>query len=305
AQLTNTVAMVRPSYFSFNPQTPDNYFQTKPSTSESEVRDAAMAEFDRMVSQLTDLHLNVVVLESPLGPNGEITPDAVFPNNWFSTHPGKLVLYPMKAPNRRMERQPDALKAALASVNVVYPETVDLTADEHEGGVLEGTGSMVLDRTNKIAYALQSQRTTEDELNKWAKIMGYRPHFFHALDLGSKPVYHTNVVMSVGQDFAVVCTQAIASADEKKVLVASLKDSGKEVVDITIDQMYEMCGNVLQVLNTRGESHIVMSDRAQKGFTSDNIKVLEKNGIIVPVKIDTIETVGGGSARCMLAEIFS
>ena len=304
-QLTDTVVMIRPDTFGFNPQTGlDNSFQHQPTVSEAETRQQALGEFGKMVTKLEDHGLRVVVLNSPLGPKGEITPDAIFPNNWFSTHPGKLVLYPMKAPNRRLERQPEALKKALLGVKVLYPQTIDLTTDEQSGQILEGTGSLVLDRTHKVAYAIESQRTTEPEFNKWSHLMGYEPVFFHAVDFGGKPVYHTNVIMSVGKGFAVVCTQAIQTADERERVVKKLAGTGKAVLEISMDKMYDMCGNVLQTLNTQGEKLVVMSERAQKAFGADQLKVIERNGLIVPVKIDTIETVGGGSARCMMAEIF-
>lgn len=305
-QLTDTVVMIRPDTFGFNPQTGlDNTFQHQPTASEAETRQQALSEFGEMVTKLESHGLRVVVLNSPLGPNGEITPDAIFPNNWFSTHhPGKLVLYPMKAPNRRLERQPEALKKALLGVKVLYPQTIDLTADEQSGQILEGTGSLVLDRTHKVAYAIESQRTTETEFDKWSRLMGYEPVFFHAVDFGGKPVYHTNVIMSVGESFAVVCTPAIQTADERERVVKRLTDSKKTVLQITMDQMYDMCGNVLQTLNAHGERLVVMSKRAQKAFTPAQLKVIERNGLIVPVGIDTIETVGGGSARCMMAEIF-
>ncbi len=306
SQLTDAVVMIKPDTFGFNPQTGvDNSFQHEPTASEAETRQQALSEFGEMVTKLEGHGLRVVVLNSPLGPNGEITPDAIFPNNWFSTHyPGKLVLYPMKAPNRRLERQPEALKKALSSINVLYSQTIDLTADEQSGQILEGTGSLVLDRTHKIAYAIESQRTTEEEFNKWSQIMGYEPVFFHAVDFGGKPVYHTNVIMSVGEGFTVVCTAAIETADEKEFVVKKLAGTGKTVLEITMDQMYNMCGNVLQTSNTQGQKLVVMSERAQNAFGPDQLKVIKRNGLVVPVKIDTIETVGGGSARCMMAEIF-
>lgn len=304
-QLTDTIVMVRPDYFGFNPQTgSDNAFQHRPDDQESAIRSQAMGEFDKMVEKLENHGLQVVLLGSPLSPSGEITPDAVFPNNWFSAHPGKLVLYPMRAQNRRWERQPEALREALMGINVLYPQTLDLTKDEDSGFFLEGTGSLVLDRVKRIAYAIGSQRTNEAELNKWAREMNYIPLFFNAVDFGGSPVYHTNVIMSVGEDFAVVCTEAIKSPDEKEKVTRSLADSGKSVVEITMDQIYQMCGNILQTSNTKNEKLVVMSERARKAFTPDNMKVLERNGVVVPVKIDTIETVGGGSARCMMAEIF-
>lgn len=304
-QLTSRIVMVKPTFFGYNVQTAkDNTFQHMLTEGECEVRDRALAEFEEMRNKLSEVGLTVVVLDSPVGETGEETPDAIFPNNWFSTHPSKLLLYPMRAHNRQLERQPESLKRALLGINVLYPETVDLTSDENDGRILEGTGSLVLDRVNRVAYGLESQRTNKAEFEKWCELMGYEPHFFHAIDFGGRPIYHTNVVMSVGERFAVVCAQSIAEADERKRLIYRLEDSGKEVVLISMAQMYGMCGNILQTINNKGDKLMVMSERAKSNFTSNDMEVLERNGLVVPVKIDTIETVGGGSARCMMAEIF-
>ncbi|KKU02634.1 MAG: hypothetical protein UX99_C0007G0048 [Candidatus Amesbacteria bacterium GW2011_GWB1_47_26] len=304
-QVTNSFVMVRPSYFGFNAETgKDNTFQSRVDSPEDVVRQSALSEFGAMVETLERSGLKIVVLESPLGPSGEITPDAIFPNNWFSTHPKTLVLYPMKAANRRWERQPENLTKALLGMNVIYPETIDLTADEQNGLILEGTGSLVLDRQNRTAYALGSQRTNEQELQKWCETMKFKPHFFHAVDFGGRPVYHTNVVMSVGEGFAVVCTEAIQSANEKECLINALRDTNKTVVEITMNQMYNMCGNILQTINVLGDHLVIMSQKALKAFSNNELKMIERNGLVVPVRIDTIETVGGGSARCMMAEVF-
>ncbi len=304
-QITNKFVMVRPNYFGFNPETGvDNVFQNRLDSPEGEVRERAMREFNKMVERLGAYGMTVVLLDSPLGSNGEITPDAIFPNNWFSTHPEELVLYPMKAKNRRMERQPEQLRSALLGINVVYPETLDLTGDEEEELVLEGTGSLVLDRSNKIAYALGSQRTSRKELIKWSQLMGYEPFFFHAVDMGGRPVYHTNVVMSVGEKMAVVCLEAMQEADEREGLMNRLEETGKEFVIITMAQMYDFCGNILQTENRRGDELVIMSERARGAFSHNQLQVIERHGLVVPVAIDTIETVGGGSARCMMAEIF-
>lgn len=304
-QLTNKIVMVRPNFFGYNLQTAvDNSFQHEPSEKESETRDKALEEFGQMTQKLGEVGLTVVILNSPLGEGGEETPDAVFPNNWFSTHPGKLVLYPMRAHNRRLERQPENLRRELLGMNVLYPETVDLTDDENDGLILEGTGSLVLDRVSRIAYGLESQRTNKAEFEKWCELMGYEPYFFHAVDFGGRPVYHTNVVMSVGEAFAVVCAESVAQADERERLIERLERSGKEVIVISMEQMYGMCGNILQTVNSGGEKLVVMSERARKNFLPRDMEVIERNGLVVPVKIDTIETVGGGSARCMMAEVF-
>lgn len=309
-QLTDTVVMISPDQFGFNPQTDDNVYQHRPAN-EIEARNNALEEFRVMVETLQAHDIAVVVLPTPVNPN-EAIPDAIFPNNWVSHHSegsesgGTLVIYPMRTPNRRAERQIDNLKGALTSVGISSPDVVDFTADENEGRILEGTGSLVLDREHKIAYAMESQRTTKEEFDAWCSNMGYEGVFFHAQDAtrNGQPVYHTNVVMSVGKEFAVLCSDAIPDANERAMVEQRLQDSGKNLIRITVEQMGMFCGNVLQVLSTKGEPKIVMSQNAHDAFTDEQKQQLSHYGELVVVNIPTIEDVGGGSARCMLAEVF-
>lgn len=301
-QLTNTVVMISPDQFGFNPQTAvTNAFQNKPKD-EKETRDAALKEFNNMVQKLRKYNINVLVLKSR---TDVITPDAVFPNNWFSSHQeGKIVLYPMLAPNRRAERQPDALKKVLSQVGIDNLRIVDLSDGENRGNILEGTGSLVLDRKNKIAYAMESPRTTKEMFYEWCIKMEYQAIFFHAYDKNSLPIYHTNVVMSIGEGFTVVCLESIKNSMEKQKIIEKLKEDGSALIPISLKQVYSFCGNILQLKPAKGNKIIVLSETAFEAFSLEQKIQLEKFGELVTVDISTIEKVEGGSARCMLAEIF-
>ncbi|MBI2022391.1 amidinotransferase [Candidatus Daviesbacteria bacterium] len=302
-QLTDTVVMVSPNHFGFNPQTANsNPFQHKLNDSELSVQKKALEEFRNMVDILKKEGVNVLILPSR---EEVMTPDAIFPNNWFSHHQdGKLIVYPMLAPNRRAERQTEKLRELLDQANVPVSEIVDLSQDERDGNFLEGTGSLVLDREHNHVFAMESPRTTKKEFDKWCSLMGYEGIFFRAYDAESFPIYHTNVTMNLGRDFAIVCLASIKDKTERREVESQLKNLEKEIISITIEQMYKFCGNVLQVLSKSGESKIIMSKSAYDGFTSIQKGRLEKFGQIIAVEIPTIETVGGGSARCMMAEVF-
>lgn len=302
-QLTNTVVMVKPNHFGFNPQTAEsNVFQHQVKESEREVQEKALKEFNHAAYVLRENGIKVLILESR---EDVITPDSIFPNNWFSHHSdGKLIIYPMLAPNRRSERQTQELKNLLAQNDITVLEVVNLTEDENEGNILEGTGSLVLDRENKVAFAMESPRTTKSEFDKWCKLMGYEGIFFDAYDKEGFPIYHTNVTMSIGREYAVICLESIKDLGERKVVEEKLKSLGKDIIELSIEQIYKYCGNTLQVLSTDGSAKIIMSKTAQNGFTSDQLEKLKNYGSIIALDIPEIETVGGGSARCMLAEVF-
>lgn len=306
-QLTNRVIMVSPDHFGFNPQTAEsNVFQNRPHN-ETVARDTALKEFAEMVNTLRNAGIQVSVLPSR---TAVVTPDANFPNNWFSIHENKnrrggsiVVLYPMLTPNRREERQGAELRSALTELGI-SSEIIDLSTDENKGNILEGTGSMVLDRINRIAYAMESARTTKEEFDKWLEIMDYDGVFFHAVDNQTKnPVYHTNVVMSVGDGFSVLCSEAIPDPQERAMVENRLQENG-ELISITQEQMRKFAGNILHLKSLNGEPKIVMSQTAYGAFTSAQREQLGKYGTLVPVTISTIENVGGGSARCMIAEVF-
>lgn len=302
-QLTNTVVMISPDQFGFNSETAaTNVFQHQSNLKQREVKDKAMNEFNNMVSKLESEGIRVLVLGSRVD---VITPDAVFPNNWFSHHQDRsLVLYPMLAKNRRLERQYYNLKNLLNDAGINNIKKVDFTSDEEKGLILEGTGSMALDRENKIVYAMESPRTIKDEFYNWYKIMGYEPIFFHAYDKKNVPIYHTNVIMSVGKEFAVICLESIKSPQEKQTIIKKLTETGKKIIPVSIKQVFNFCANILQLVSKEGLSKIVMSRTAFNGFTNKQKSTLEKYGKLIIVDIPTIETIGGGSARCMLAEIF-
>lgn len=296
--------MISPDQFGFNPETAGtNAFQHKIDIEQNELQKKAMEEFNRMVSILREKEIRVLVLPSR---RDVITPDAVFPNNWFSSHEdGKIVLYPMLAPNRRAERQAKALEEILSQNGIDSLQIVDLTDEENRGKILEGTGSLVFDRKNKVGYAMESARTTKIMFDQWCQLMGYQGIFFHAYDKNSLPIYHTNVVMSIGEGFAVFCLESIKDQHEKRMLKEKLEENGRELIPISLKQTYSFCGNILHLKTTKGNKIIVMSKNAFEAFTLEQKNQLKKFGELVMVDIPTIEKVGGGSARCMLAEIFS
>ena len=301
--LTNRVIMISPDRFGFNPQTAgSNDWQNIP-PDEKKTRENALKEFKTMVQTLRKEGIEVSILTSR---KDAVTPDAVFPNNWFSIHTdegkNKIVIYPMLAPNRREERQVKNLLEKLEGIGISNIEIIDLSPDEKNGLILEGTGSMVLDRKHKIAYTLASPRTIEEEFNKWLKLMAYKGVFFHAVANTGNPIYHTNVAMSVGDGFAVLCTEAIPVKERSKV-VNSLK-THSEIIEISLDQVSHFAGNILHLRAADGTPKIILSKNAYHAFTSAQKQILQKYGQLVPVDISTIETVGGGSARCMLAEVF-
>ena len=316
-QTTDTVVMVYPDTFKFNPETATSNKFMKPliGVTEEETGTLARNEFKGAVKQLQDNGINVIVIHSP---DGKDTPDAVFPNNWFSHHGDTLVLYPMRNTSRSTERQPQYLMKALTEANFPEPQVLDLTYHEQvrateknsDGAemsvcleALEGTGSIVLDRVNKVAFAIESPRTTKKVFDEWYEEMGYSRIFFHA-ENSEGPIYHTNVIMGIGSRFAVICFESIRDLGEREMVRKSLEATGREVIDITLDQVSAFCGNLLEVKTTSGKPKIVMSETALKNFTEEQIRVLRSYGDIIALDIPTIES-AGGSARCIMAEIFT
>lgn len=300
-QLASRLLMVRPSNFGFNEETSaSNRFQTNGGEFAERIRQLALEEFDEMVALLRANHIVVEVYADKPDP---ITPDSVFPNNWVSFHEsGKVVLYPMMAPNRRLERRTDIVDDL--SENYRIKNIADLSYFETEGLFLEGTGSMVLDRINSKAYACLSPRTSLDVLQKFGQELGYELQSFLAVDESGVPIYHTNVIMSLGETVAVVCLEAIADLQERAALVQSLKKSKRVIVEISFQQVKSFAGNMLFVRNNKGESLVILSVAALASLTNEQLVTLEDYVKLVPVKLPTIETYGGGSARCMMAELF-
>lgn len=293
--------MVRPVCFSFNSQTAsNNHFQQIPETGE-DVQRQALEEFDAMVRLLESHGVPLLVIQDTIEPE---TPDSIFPNNWFSSHAdGSLVLYPMFAPNRRAERKKAVVKRILEATGAC--RIIDLTYWEKEGKYLESTGSMVLDRSSRTTYACLSPRTSPEVLEDFCRKMDYTPIPFHAADREGKPVYHTNVMMALGHSFAVLCGEAFWSREELQAVTESLQNRGKTPVDISFGQMEHFAGNMLEVQNDRGEQLLLMSQSAYDALREDQLSILSREATLVPIPIPHIESVGGGSVRCMLAELFS
>ncbi|TDQ16578.1 hypothetical protein DFQ04_2699 [Algoriphagus boseongensis] len=304
-QTTSSILMVRPANFGFNPETAENnFYQQKDERSFEEIQALARKEFDGFVTLLRDQGVNVLVVEDTEMP---VKTDAVFPNNWFSTHPdGKVILYPMYSPNRRLERRKDILEMLIVK-GYNLNEIIDLSFFEESEQYLEGTGSMVLDHTAKVIYACFSQRTHPIPLDYLAKIIGYRVVGFDAvqeINGETSAIYHTNVMMHVGSDLAVICLESIAKASERQLVQETLTKSGKKVIPITAKQKFNFAGNMLEVSNEGGEKFTVMSQAAYDSLTVGQIQSIEKYTTIISPSIPTIEKLGGGSARCMMAEIF-
>jgi hypothetical protein len=302
-QTTSHILMVRPVRFGFNEQTAEsNAFQNQEAAAQlrETAQQSALREFDQMVNRLRTFGVDVLVVEDTPEPH---TPDSIFPNNWISFHQdGTVCLYPMQAENRRLERSLqvfDNLKETFEIDNII-----DFTNYERQGLFLEGTGSMVLDRENKIAYACLSPRTDETVFQDFANQMVYQMVTFHATDASGKEIYHTNVVMSIGDLFAVICLESIQDQKERDLVRHTLELSGKEVIEITMEQLNHFAGNMLQVINQEKESLLVMSTQAYQSLTLKQILALEKYASLVVSDLHTIETNGGGSARCMMAEVF-
>ena len=332
-QTTDKVLMIRPVRFSYNSQTAvNNAFQESGIPEELSQRQA-LKEFDAYVEMLRNEGIEVMVVEDTATPH---TPDSIFPNNWLSLHSAEeladvgsrvAVLYPMFAENRRAERRQDIIEALTGAVapsctgDALAPSCtdaadapscataalLDLTYYEKRNLFLEGTGSLILDRNEHLAYACQSPRTCEEVLEEWSSKMGYDYFLFHAEDMNGNPIYHTNVMMSVGEQLAVVCLDAITDIEERMSLIELLEESDKEIVEISLEQMNEFAGNMLQ-LHTVKEGELkyimVMSARAKDSLDQDQIEAIEKYCKIVAPDLEFIERNGGGSARCMLAEIF-
>lgn len=304
-QTTNSVLMVRPAKFRANPETAvNNYYQNKSNTTLPETLHVkAQQEFDELVTQLKANGIHVVVVDDTAQPD---TPDAIFPNNWISFHQNaNVVVYPMFAPNRRLERREDVLDL-LESEGFSIKDIIDYTAAEDEGVYLEGTGSMVLDRVNRKAYCALSPRTDEALFIEFCEDLEYTPVLFTAnqtIDKQRKPIYHTNVMLSVGTALAVICLEAIDDKKERKNVLKHLKADGKTVLAITEQQVAAFAGNILE-LQANGKAYIIMSTQAEAAFTKTQLQTLQQQAKVIAVSLDTIEAYGGGSARCMLAEIF-
>ena len=303
--IADTVLMVRPTKFRKNEETAvNNYFQDDLSIENEQVNKRAQEEFDKFVGTLKMHGINVFVVEDN---SASDTPDSVFPNNWVSFHQdGTAVLYPMFAENRRKERDLDIWKS-LAASNLQVKKVHDYSSVEHFGHFLEGTGSMILDRKNKVAYCALSDRADKALFEKFCADFKYTPVTFSAYQTDGdkrKRIYHTNVMMCIASEFAIVCLDCIDDAKEREKVVQSLRDAKKQIIAITEEQLHHFAGNMLQLKSTNGRKYLVMSSTAAKSLQPHQIVSIQKHCDIIHSKLDAIETCGGGSARCMMAEVF-
>ena len=302
-QTASTVLMVEPIAFGYNAQTAENnYFQVE--QKDADIQTNALEEFNSFVDKLKSKGINVITVKDTLNPH---TPDSIFPNNWVSFHDdGKVVLYPMFAPNRRVERRADILEI-LKDNGFEITEIDDLSHFEDQEKFLEGTGSMIFDHDHNIAYGSVSLRLDEELFRQFCTKFGFRPVVFHSYqNAGGErlPIYHTNVMMCVADKFVVICLECIDDELEREKVQEVIKSTQKEIIEISEDQMQQFAGNMLQVQNEAGEKFLVMSESAYRSLTAQQISAIEKYCEIIYSDLNTIETNGGGSARCMLAEVF-
>jgi hypothetical protein len=304
-QITNNIMMIEPVAFRFNEQTAVNnyYQQILDNLTPEQTQENALSEFTNFVNILKDKGVNVVVIKDTLSPD---TPDSIFPNNWISFHEdGVVAFYPMYAKNRRDERREDILDVLVDDHDFKVKYIKDFTKFEERGKYLEGTGSMVLDRENKICYASISIRTDEQAVLQFCDEFDYTPVCFTSnqdVDGERMEIYHTNVMLCIADKYAIVCLDTVDDKEERKWLKSSLEESGKEIIEITEEQKHRFAGNMLQLMGD--EKYLVMSKSAHESLTQDQIDRIEKYNPIISSSLDTIEACGGGSARCMMAEIF-
>jgi len=302
-QTTDTVLMIEPIAFGYNAQTAENnYFQVNSENQNTQKK--ALEEFQNFVEKLRSKGINVITVKDTLEPH---TPDSIFPNNWVSFGAdGKVFLYPMFAPNRRDERRQEVLKA-VENAGFEIKEIDDISASENQDLFLEGTGSMIFDHDNKLAYGSVSLRLDENLFREFCKKIGYEPVVFHSFQMAGTqrlPIYHTNVMMCVADQFVVICLDCIDDELEREKVIETIKSSGKEIIEISENQMQQFAGNMLQVHNRNGEKFLVMSETAYKSLQQNQISMIEEYSEIIYSSLNTIEVNGGGSARCMLAEVF-
>ena len=302
-QLTNHIMMIRPANFGFNDQTAaNNAFQSKDKISDTQLlKDIARDEFDNMVAILRSKGVHVLVIEDTEMP---IKPDAVFPNNWISFHEnGTLITYPMYAPNRRIERREDIVEQIENKFIVKNRYSFEFYETEDDI-YLEGTGSMIFDRPNGIVYACLSQRTDATLLDKFCVLMGSNSCVFRSVDRFGIEIYHTNVMMALGEDFVVICMESIPDEDSRKKLLSLFEKTGKEIIEISYAQMETFAGNMLEVMGSGGNRYLVLSQSAYDSLHSDQLLRLSALTNLLPIPIPNIEKFGGGSVRCMMAEVF-
>jgi len=301
-QLTDTILMVRPANFGYNPETADNnVFQINDtSLNRAEIQQKAVQEFDDFVAILRGVGIKILVIEDTTEP---LKTDAIFPNNWISVHEdGLLITYPMFSPNRRLERRKDIVQQLTQQFDI--QNHIQLEKWEADNQYLEGTGSLILDRQNRIAYACISERTHPKLLEEYCEFMGFQKVFFRSVDKDGFPIYHTNVMMTLGDTFVVICWDSIPDEKERAIIQQFFQRTNKTIIPITLEQVYAFAGNMLQVRNKEGSTYVVMSSQAYHSLTAAQWNQLQQHTSILHSDLTIIETYGGGSARCMMAEIF-
>lgn len=300
-QITDTIIMVRPASFSYNRETAvNNYFQNPASLPNEELQLAALTQFDAMVDTLAKNGIEVIVINDTKEP---VKPDAIFPNNWFTaTNAGNFYIFPLHAQSRRLEKRADIVQLIERKFDV--KNIIDWSEMEDQGMFLEGTGSMVMDHDNRIIYACLSPRTHMKLVERYATEMNYRAMVFTANDEEGRLIYHTNVMMCIGDEFAVLCPKAISDHTERIAVAQLLETTSHENIYITHQQMNEFAGNMLQLKNKAGDKLIVMSKRGFASLEAGQVKRLERYGTLLPIDVSIIEKVEGGSVRCMIAEVF-
>ena len=296
--ITNKILMVRPALFAFNEETAvNNYYQKRDNKTVEEIQNSALIEFDKMVEKLKNIGIDVKVIQDTKEPH---TPDSIFPNNWFSTHySNTVVLYPMFAENRRLERTD--------RIYDFFDNVVDYSSLEKENIFLEGTGALVLDRKNKKAYCSLSQRADEKLLDIFCEDAGYKKIAFHSyqtINDERKAIYHTNVMMAMGENYAILCADSIDNLEERAAVINELEKDKKEIVYISEQQVESFLGNTIELVNNERVNVCVMSATAYSALTDEQKNIIEKYDVILSVDVHTIEKYGGGSARCMIAELF-
>lgn len=300
-QLASSILMIRPAAFGYNAETAaNNVFQSTTSLSQKEVQQMAVEEFDAFVATLRKKNIDVIVVQDTVKP---VKPDAIFPNNWFCTlQDGTLAVFPMYAPNRRIEKRDDMLQTLVQEYNTRDVE--DWSEYEAESMFLEGTGSMIIDHDHKLIYACISPRTNKVVLEKFAHAHGYRAITFNSTDEDGVEVYHTNVIMHLGDTYAIICMESIKDEMERIAVSQLLISTGHEIIPISFKQVRAYAGNMLQVKNAKGDKFTILSKKAHKSLTKEQKDILKIHSNLLPIDITTIETIGGGSVRCMMAEIF-
>lgn len=300
-QTTNTVFLIKPAHFGYNAETADsNAFQNKVGEGLGEIQGKVLAEFENVVNTLRSSDVQVIVIDDT---NDAIKPDAVFPNNWITTHSdGTIALYPMFASNRRIERRADIVE--LFEKQFQVQRVLDYSHSEENEIFLEGTGSIIFDRINKCAYACLSPRTDEKLFQKVCADLGYTPFSFTALDENGTEIYHTNVMMCIGNGFVVVCLDSVQGSDKKRELIENFAKTGLEIIDISLEQVAQFAGNLLAIQKADGKDVLALSQSAYDALGKYKRSQLSYFTELLPISIPTIETIGGGSVRCMIAEVF-